>query len=542
MAQKERWATRFGVILAVSGSAVGIGNFLRFPGNVAENGGGAFMIPYFCALVFLAIPLCFAEWAMGKYAGQHGFNSYPAIFGLIGGRRFWRYLGVIGIIIPVLIFMYYILLEAWCLGYAWCYLAGTIDLGSDPASFQQASDQFFISFVASDADGGAFQGMQLSLVVTAFVFAFNFLIIYRGLSKGIETFCNIAMPLMTVCGIIVLIRVLTLPPNPDVPGRNILSGLAFMWNPKPTTEGGSLLSALANPKVWLAAAGQIFFTLSLGFGIIANYASYLRHDDDIVLSGLTASATNEVSEVCLGGLITIPAAFVFLGAAGLTQTLGSTFALGFRTLPVVFMYMPGGRFFGFIWFFMLFLAAMCSSLSMLQPAIAFFEEALALGRRGACLLLGAITMSGMLLIAYFSKEMIALNTIDFWVGSLLVFILATIEVILFAWVFGAERGRQYANIGASIKLPKVFTFLIKYIAPAYLLGVFGLWAFYNLPAELELFAQGGVRLATILGILLVAVLFLIFVLMGERRLSAGGGPLAETGLHDGLQKTRHPNE
>src|SRR5512147_1965784 len=103
-----------------------------------------------------------------------------------------------------------------------------------------------------------------------------------------------------------------------------------MWNPN--------FAALANPQTWLAAAGQIFFTLSVGFGVIINYATYLRRKDDVVLSGLTASATNELFEVGFGGMITIPAAFVFLGASG---TVGGTFGLGFNTLPVVFQYMGG---------------------------------------------------------------------------------------------------------------------------------------------------------------------------------------------------------
>lgn len=516
---KQQWSTRLGVILAVSGSAVGIGNFLRFPGNVAENGGGAFMIPYFCALVFLAVPLCFAEWAMGKRAGQKGFNSYPSIFGFIGGRSFWRYSGVVGLVVPITVFMYYILIEAWCLGYAWKYLVGGVNLGTDPSQYTALSDQFFIKFVGQDSNGGVFQeGNRLTLFIWLGVFIFNFAIIYRGLSKGIETFCNIAMPLMTVLGVVVLIRVLTLPPNPAFPDRNVLSGLGFMWNPKPMTEGGSSFGALADPKVWLAAAGQIFFTLSIGFGVIANYASYLKKDDDVVLSGLTACATNEISEVCLGGLITIPAAFIFLGAVGLQQSLGSSFDLGFRTLPVVFMYMPGGQFFGFIWFFMLFLAAVCSSLSMIQPAVAFLEEELGTGRGASCLALGVITMLGSLFVAYYSKGQIALGTIDFWVGSVLVFILSTIEVILFAWVFGAERGRQYANVGAAVKLPRIFSFVIKYVSPAYLLGVFALWAFYNLPDEVRTIArEGGVKLVTILVLFGITAILLLVIAVGRNR-------------------------
>jgi len=510
--KKEQWSSRLGVILAVSGSAVGIGNFLRFPGNVAENGGGAFMIPYFCALIFLAVPICWAEWAMGKYGGQHGFHSYPAIFGLIGRHPFWRYMGLIALVVPIVVFMYYILIEAWCLGYAWSYLTGAIDLGTDSSQYTTASDAFFKSYVGQEQDGAVLQGISESVVFWMLVFAFNFWIIYRGVTKGIESFCNVAMPLMTVLGVVVLFRVLTLgTPDPSHPERSILGGLGFMWNPKPVVEGGSSWGALANPKVWLAAAGQIFFTLSIGFGVICNYASYLKKDDDVVLSGMAATATNEVSEVCLGGLITIPAAFVFLGATGLMASLGSTFDLGFRVLPVVFMHMPGGRFFGFIWFFMLFLAAICSSLSMLQPAIAFLEEGLRIGRKASCAILGLVTVPGSLFVIYFSKGLTALGTIDFWVGSLLVFILATLEVILFAWVFGAERGTEYARQGAQMKLPRVFAFTIRYISPTYLLIVFGLWAYYNLPDEIKGFGESSVKLYSVLIISAVAVFLVMLI-------------------------------
>jgi len=536
--KKEQWSSRLGVILAVSGSAVGIGNFLRFPGNVAENGGGAFMIPYFCALIFLAVPICWAEWAMGKYGGQHGFHSYPAIFGLIGRHPFWRYMGLIALVVPIVVFMYYILIEAWCLGYAWSYLTGAIDLGTDSSQYTTASDAFFKSYVGQEQDGAVLQGISESVVFWMLVFAFNFWIIYRGVTKGIESFCNVAMPLMTVLGVVVLFRVLTLgTPDPSHPERSILGGLGFMWNPKPVVEGGSSWGALANPKVWLAAAGQIFFTLSIGFGVICNYASYLKKDDDVVLSGMAATATNEVSEVCLGGLITIPAAFVFLGATGLMASLGSTFDLGFRVLPVVFMHMPGGRFFGFIWFFMLFLAAICSSLSMLQPAIAFLEEGLRIGRKASCAILGLVTVPGSLFVIYFSKGLTALGTIDFWVGSLLVFILATLEVILFAWVFGAERGTEYARQGAQMKLPRVFAFTIRYISPTYLLIVFGLWAYYNLPDEIKGFGESSVKLYSVLIISAVAVFLVMLIQVAGKTWRAEGRDQATAASRMGFGKT-----
>src|SRR5207253_9091800 len=140
------------------------------------------------------------------------------------------------------------------------------------------------------------------------------------------------------------------------PEQNLVNGLGFMWNPK--------WAALADFQTWLAAAGQIFFTLGVGFGIIINYSSYLRRTDDVVLSSLTASAVNEFFEVCLGGMITIPAAFMFLGAMQEDSEF-SAFSLGFKVLPNVFSMMPAGQMFGFLWFVMLFLAAITSSLAML---------------------------------------------------------------------------------------------------------------------------------------------------------------------------------
>ncbi len=518
---REAWASRIGMILAVAGSAVGLGNFLRFPGNAAANGGGAFMIPYFCALILLGIPICWAEWAMGKYGGQFGFNSCPAIFGVVGRRAIWRYLGVLGLLIPVVIYTYYVLIESWCLGYAVSFLFGWIDLGDDPTKFTEKSINYFNSFVGANQDGLMLEGtLHISVVVWMIVFAVNFVVIFRGISRGIEWFCTYAMPLMALCAFCVLIRVLTLgTPDPSQPNLNVINGLGFMWNPKPLdSDNASWYSALAQPKVWMTAAGQIFFSLSVGFGVIVNYSSYLKRKDDVVLSGLTASATNEFFEVCLGGLITIPAAFVFLGAAGATQS--GTFDLGFKTLPVVFEYMPGGRFFGCIWFLMLFLAAITSSLSMLQPAIAFLEEALGLGRRGSVTLLGLITGLGSLFFIYFSKDLKALLFVDDTIGNITIVVLALVQTLLFAWVLGVRRGVQFAHEGAEMRLPFFFPFVIKYVTPVYLILMLGLWAGYEFPKYYDLTMKDTVLKMSLGIVVLITVFLLIVIRIGGRRWQA----------------------
>ena len=375
----EQWGTRIGVIMAVAGSAVGLGNFLRFPATAAANGGGVFMIPYFCALLLLGIPICWAEWTMGKAGGRLGLHSCSAILGHLGGHRAGN-TPALGLLMPTVVYLYYVVIESWCLGYAWSYLCGTIDLGSDPAEYAKRSAEVFSGFAGDNFDGVMFNGtVHTSVYFWLIVVAANFWLIYRGISKGIEKFCNLAMPIMAVCAIFVLIRVLTLPAVHEAgETRTVLDGLGFMWNPKPVHEGQSALQALADPKVWLAAAGQVFFTLSVGFGVIVTYASYIRPKEDIVLTSTTAISTNEFFEVCLGGLITLPAAFIFLGVVGASK---GTFGLAFNTLPIVFQNMPGGRLFGFLWFFMLFLAAITSSVSLLQPVIAFLEEAANVTRR-----------------------------------------------------------------------------------------------------------------------------------------------------------------
>jgi neurotransmitter:Na+ symporter, NSS family len=519
-APKEQWGTRIGVIMAVAASAVGIGNFLRFPGQAAANGGGTFMIPYFCALLLLGIPVCWAEWTMGKYGGQLGYHSCPAILGWLGGHRAWRYVGVMGLLMPTIVYMYYVVLESWCLAYAGSYLVGAVNLGDDPTAYVQKSGEYFTTLVGADIDGVMLKGsIHPSVWFWAFTFVANFALIYRGISRGIELFCNIAMPIMALCAIAVLVRVLTLPPMTDAAGttRSVLDGLGFMWNPK-AAGGQAWYTGLLDAKIWLAAAGQIFFTLSVGFGVIMTYASYLKPKQDVLLSGLTASATNEFFEVCLGGLITVPAAFLFLGAAG----VGGTFGLGFNTLPVVFEYMPAGRFFGFVWFFMLFLAAITSSISLLQPVIAFLEEALGIGRRASVTILGAMTAAGSLFVIYFSKNLAALDTLDFWSAQVGIFVFGTIEIILLGWVFGARRGYQVALDGTELRPPPwIFTVVMRFVTPAYLLFVFVMWCYGDAPTYLKSLSKGGVPLLAVLVMAATLIFFLVLIQAGERRWDRG---------------------
>jgi SNF family Na+-dependent transporter len=515
--KKENWGSKIGVILAVSGSAVGLGNFLRFPGQAVSNGGGAFMIPYFISFLILGIPICWMEWAMGRFGGARGHNSPPGVFFSLSKHSGAKYMGVLAILIPIVIYMYYVYIESWCLGYALFFLTGSLDLGRDPSAY----GAFFEKYVGMEQNGAIFTGKStFALSMLAFSFCVNFYLIFRGVTKGIEKFCKIAMPLLIFCAVIILVRVLTLgTPDPTLPEQNVKNGLGFMWNPK--------WSLLKDGKVWMSAAGQIFFSLSVGFGLIMTYSSYVRKSDDVVLSGLTASSTNQFCEVILGGLITIPAAFIFLGAAPIEKIAGSTLGLGFYTIPVVFNYMPGGQFFGFLWFFLLFLAAVTSSISMLQPSIAFIEQAFGVGRRTAVAGLGVIAGFGTLAVIYLSKNLVALDTMDFWVGTAFIFIMATIQVVFFAWVFGIEKGLREANRGASFKIPRFVGFVMKYITPTFLIVVFVLWIKNSAGDYFKAAAENPDVLVTIIGLVLLAAFVAIMVkLAGANwtRKMKGGAP------------------
>lgn len=515
---KDSWNSRFGVILAVMGSAVGLGNFLRFPGQAAQNGGGLFMIPYLVAFLIVGIPLAWSEWALGRYGGKQGHNSAPGIFSSVLGSSKGSYLGMLGTVMPLLIYTYYVILEALCLYFAWSFLNGAIPaLGANADKITG----FVVTSLGMGENGSMFTDKQFTMLgLVLLCFVINFTMIYRGLSQGIEKFCAWAMPLLVVCAFLVLFRVLTLPPNPAHPEQNIVNGLGFLWNP---IQGDSTIwDTLSRPSVWLAATGQIFFSLSLGFGLILTYASYLKPDDDVCLSSLTSASGNGFCEVVLGGMIAIPAAFIFLGPAFLSNpdNIG-TFSLGFMTLPNVFNQMPAGQFFGFLFFFLLFLAAVTSSLSMLQPSIALLEEGLGLNRKRSVTLLGGISLIGTGFITYYSKGLTALDTVDFWMANFFIFIFATVQTLIFGWVIGEKKGYEELSAGAEISVPRGVMIMIRFVSPAYLLVIFALWCKESLPgrlADIRITEKGPTVALLSLGFILgVMALFTLVIAKANRR-------------------------
>jgi SNF family Na+-dependent transporter len=506
MQQKERWTSQLGIILAVVGSAVGLGNYLRFPGQMALYGGIACMIPYFVALLLLGLPLAWAEWTLGRYGGVRGHNSAPGIFRSVVKRRRVMYAGSLFVMMPVVIFSYYIIIEGWCLLYAVQYARGLMNLGST-----QAYGENFAALAGMSENGNVLKSLfsNPSVICIYTCFALNFWLLSRGISKGIERFCLWALPMLLVCSAIILIRVATLGNPTGVPGQSFLDGLKFVW----TTTGSdkTILQHLANPECWLAAAGQVFFSLSIGFGLVLTYASYLKDRDDVAASCITSVGSNSFIEIVFGGMMIVPAALMFLGQAAINkENLGSSFTLGFQTLPNVFEQMPLGQFFGFLFFALLFLAAATSSLSMLQPAITLFEDGLGLKRRGSVLLLGGLMFAASLFVLYFSKGLVAMDTLDFWTANIFILFAATFMLLLFGWGLGIDTAMLELDKGAQIRVPRFFRYLIQYVSPVFLITIIAAWCWLKLPERFEEIRNDtAVQLS--IGVLVLMELFFLWV-------------------------------
>jgi SNF family Na+-dependent transporter len=447
---RENWGTKLGLILAMAGNAIGLGNFWRFPYQVAKNGGGAFMLPYFGALLLIGIPLMYVEWMQGRYGGRYGHGTLGCSTYLLAKDRLGHsnaailgaILGMMVFAVTTLVNSYYIQIIGWTLGYTYLSLTG----GYMDAS--KSTAEIFVSYIQNPVMSLLFWVIALALLAYA---------LSKGVQGGIEAWAKVMMPLLYVFGLILIVRTLTLgtPVNPD---WSPIKGLDFIWSPKWEE---------LNWQAALAAAGQIFFTLSLGMGIVQNYASYMKPDEDIVLSATSMVFLNEFSEVILGGTIAIPIAYTFLGPEGVAGGPG----LSFIALPNVFRMMPAGGIFGAFWFLVLFFAGYTSAIAMYNYLIAILEEDLKVPRKTAALWVFAFYIivglpSALEPILTKTGDLAFLTELDNWVGSYLLVVVGLLEAIVAGWLFGPEKALEEINRGSWWKVPSgVFTLMIKYVTP-----------------------------------------------------------------------------
>ncbi len=483
--QREHWGSKIGLILAMAGNAIGLGNFLRFPTQAAQNGGGVFMIPYMFAMLFIAIPLMWIEWALGRYGGSKGKGTMPGILSLIWKNPISGYLGGISLAALFTVLCYYVYIESWTLGYSFLSL---FDLLPHPSTTLSQS-----AYLKPFADSLSSYASPSILAYTFFLItvAINGYILYRGVSSGIEKFAKFAMPLLFLFAFFLMARVMII----QTPNGSAVQGLNFLWKPD--------FSQIMNAKVWLAAAGQVFFTLSLGFGMIANYASYMDKDEDIVASGLSAASLNELAEVVLGGSIVIPAAVAFFGVANAEHVAKSgAFNIAFVTLPALFSTLHGGNILGFMWFFLLFFAGATSSVAIAMPVVAFLEEEVGLKRHISVISTFLFSFLISQIPIFFPK---ALDEMDFWAGTFAIVLFAFIEVIVSLWIFDSKKFWDEMNRNAIFKIPKLFYYVMKYVTPTLIFILLLMWSYQDLPKILT----SSSKQAWIARLTMVIVLFLI---------------------------------
>jgi NSS family neurotransmitter:Na+ symporter len=440
---REQWTGQVGFILAAIGSAVGLGNIWRFPGVAYENGGGAFLIPYLVALITAGIPILFLDYAIG-----HRFRgSAPTAFRRLGGRRSGRWLEGLGwfqVAIAFVIGLYYTVVIAWALS----YFVFSFDLrwGDDTAGFLtgdylEVSDPgFSLEFVP---------GVLIPLVI---VWVVTIAVLAAGVAKGVQRANVIFLPLLVVAFAVLVVRALFLDGAAD--------GLNALFTPD--------WEALGDPNVWIAAYSQIFFSLSIAFGIMITYASYRKRRANLTAPGLVVAFANSSFEILAGiGVFATLGFFAFEQGIEVSELEGLTgVGLSFITFPAIVSQMPGGPIFGALFFGSLTLAGFTSLLSVLQVVSAAFQEKFGLTTRQAAVRVGGVSAVLSILIFSTTTGLLALDTVDQWANNIGIVSSAVLSTILVVWVLRkGDELRFHLNSVSTFVAGRVWVFLVGILAP-----------------------------------------------------------------------------
>ena len=433
----------------MAGSAVGLGNLWRFPYLVGENGGAAFIILYVILSFVICLPIFISEFVIGRRSQE---NAYSAFRDLSGGSA-WRWVGLFTIFVPMVVLSYYSVIGGWSIE----YLLKSCTFSFTGGASQASINTFFTNFVTSTWGPLA--------VHTAFLFL-TMLIVVVGIKDGIERFSKVMMPLLFLMVLSIAIYSLTLP--------GAMAGVDYLFNPDFSKITG---------KACAVALGQAFFSLSLGFGTILTYASYVDKKEDILFQS-TATAASDLMFALVAGLAIMPAVFAF----GISPQAGP--GLVFETLPYVFGQMPAGGLVAILFFLALLVAALTSSISMLEVAVAYLVEEKKIPRIWACVILFVIcwVVGGLCSLSFGPLSHIKIdggNLFDFFdnLSSNILMTLGSLLTVLFVgWrLRKTDVYDEFTNGGTLSRNAKIFGvlwFLIRYICPLaiaiiFLSGLFG---------------------------------------------------------------------
>jgi len=435
------WSSRFAFILAATGSAVGLGNIWKFPYIAGENGGGAFVFVYVLCVVLIGIPIMIAETMLGRRGRQSPINTMEALAIEAEADPGWHYLGWLGVVAGFLILSYYSVIAGWASAYVLKAFTGSFS-GADATQIKSMFDGFVSSPV------------QLIFWHTLFMLA-TMLVVARGVNSGLEKAVRFLMP-----GLFVLLLLLVAY---AMASGAYERGLEFLFTPDFSKIDGDAV---------LTAMGHAFFTLSLGMGAIMVYGSYLPQGVSISKTAILIAGTDTVVAL-LAGIAIYPIVF----ANGLEPGVGP--GLIFQTLPIAFGNMTGGWLFGILFFVMLVFAALTSSISLIEPAVAWLVENKGLNRQQACVwtglttwLLGLGTVFSFNLWAEFKIfDRTLFQLLDYLTANLMLPVGGFAIAVFAGWIMKRQHSEQELSM-ANVLHYQVWRFLICYVSPAAVFLVF----------------------------------------------------------------------
>ncbi len=445
---REQWSGQWGFILSAIGSAVGLGNIWRFPGVAYENGGGAFLIPYLIALVTAGIPILFLDYAIGHRFRGSAPTAFRRLAGTAGKAGKWlESLGWFQVWICIFIAIYYAAVVAW----AASYFTFSFDLrwGNDTAGF------FATDFLQAGAPGFSAQFVPAVLIPLVLVWVVVLAVLGGGIAKGIQRANVIFLPILVVAFLILVVRALFLD--------GAMTGLDALFTPD--------LAALGDPNVWIAAYSQIFFSLSIAFGIMITYSSYRKRRANVTAPALVVAFANSSFEIIAGiGVFATLGYFAFQKGVGIDELEGLTgVGLSFITFPAIVSQMPGGPLFGALFFGSLVLAGFTSLLSILQVVSSAFQDKFGLSPRQAALRVGSVLAVVSILLFSTTTGLFALDTIDQWVNNIGIVAAAIAATVLVIWVF--RKGPELAahlNAVSTFKVGRTWQLLVGILTPVVL--------------------------------------------------------------------------
>jgi NSS family neurotransmitter:Na+ symporter len=442
---RENWQSRKGFIFAAAGAAIGLGNLWRFPFQAYKNGGGAFLLPYFVALITCAIPLMIMEYAFGRKIRGGSVKAFTSL------KKKLEVLGWVQVMVPVVVMTYYsaiisisLIFMVYSLGHAF----GIINWLSDPGPI--------MGMVTGSAESAMDLGAGISIyivIAVIFVWIANWLIVRKGISGGIEKMSNIFTPMLMVLMLIFMVNAVRL--------NGATVGLEALFKPD--------FSKILDPGIWVSAYAQVFFSTTLAVGVMIAYGSYLHEKADVVNSAFITVLANSSFDLIAGVLVFSTLGYLVTNMGVEFTAFGTGAGVAFIAFPIAISTMSSNvviqGLLGFLFFFCLFIAGISSSISMLESFATAALDKFNIPRKKLITIISIIGFIGSACFASYAGFNFILDIVDAYVGNIVIAGLGLVEVVAVSYIYGTKELRDEANKYSDFKVGKWWDYLLRYFTP-----------------------------------------------------------------------------